>query len=339
MLRAALAVAAAAAVIVSAPFVQSGFTAVSTIFPRIGMAATALPIAVAVLVAAMRIRERRRLRFSALALSLTIGAVYSLTASLSFTEAFHFVEYGLLACLFYAALGPGDDGAIVVLPLMAGVATGILDEWFQWFIPIRAGEMRDIGLDAVASLCGLFFAISVRPPRDLTLRLERRSAIWVGRCAAGVVLLFGFFLVTVHVGYEVRDPVTGAFLSRYTAAQLTALAEDRSLRWRVTPPVTVRRLWREDQYLSEGLWRAQQRNQAWQSGDLATAWRENLILEKFFSPVLDVPTYASPALLRWPPEQRAEAASRRDESATSPAPAAYRADYPYPLYVIAAAGS
>jgi VanZ family protein len=335
MLRAALPVAAAAALIVSAPFVQSGFTAVSTTFPGVGMAATALPIAVAVIVAAVRIRARRWLRFSALASSLTIGAIYALTTSLSFAEGFHFVEYGLLAGLFYAALGPGAAGAIVLLPLMAGIATGILDEWFQWFIPIRAGEMRDIGLDAVASLCGLLFAISVQPPRELTLRLERRSATWVALSAAGLVVLFGFFLVTVHVGYEVRDPVTGAFLSRYTAAQLTALADDRSLRWRLTPPVTVRRLWREDQYLSEGLWRAQQRNQAWQSGDMATAWRENLILERFFSPVLDVPTYASSALLRWPPEQRAEAASHGDSGARSPA----RADYRYPLYVIAAAGS
>ena len=40
------------------------------------------------------------------------------------------------------------------------------------------------------------------------------------------------------------------------------------------------------------------------------AWRENLILERFFVPVLDLPTYASPNGNRWPPEQRADFANR-----------------------------
>jgi hypothetical protein len=86
---------------------------------------------------------------------------------------------------------------------------------------------------------------------------------------------------------------------------------------------------REDQYLSEGLWHVQRRNEAWQNEDLAVAWRENLILEKFFAPVLDAQTYASATPQRWPSEQRAEAASRpgvdRRPRACS--------DYRWPLYV------
>ena len=39
------------------------------------------------------------------------------------------------------------------------------------------------------------------------------------------------------------------------------------------------------------------------------AWHENLILERFFAPVLDMPTYASPNGNRWPPEQRANVAA------------------------------
>ena len=41
-------------------------------------------------------------------------------------------------------LTPSGDGSIIVLPILAGIATGILDEWFQWFVPVRAGEIRDI---------------------------------------------------------------------------------------------------------------------------------------------------------------------------------------------------
>ena len=81
-------------------------------------------------------------------------------------------------------------------------------------------------------------------------------------------------------------------------------------KWRRDPPLVVRRLSREDQYLAEGLSHVRQRNAAWNAGDIMTAWRENRILEAFYAPVLDTPTYASKLGNRWPGEQRADAASR-----------------------------
>ena len=58
------------------------------------------------------------------------------------------------------------------------------------------------------------------------------------------------------------------------------------------------------------------------------AWRENVILETFFAPVLDNPTYASRTGLRWPAEQRADAA-RRTARMVGP----YESDAePYPIY-------
>jgi hypothetical protein len=330
MVRLALAMAAAAAIIVAAPVVQQAFTAISRVFPSIGLAATALPIAAAVLVAAARVRHRRPLRLTALALSVGAGAVYAVADGLSATESFHFVEYGLLACLVYMAVLPaGDDGALLVLPLLAGMATGILDEWFQWFVPIRAGELRDILLDTAASVCGVLFAISLHPPARVTLRLSGESVSRVWWCTAATLVLLAAFVFTVHVGYEVRDPGIGTFVSRYTSAQLTALSRDRTDRWRAEPPVTVRRFGREDQYLSEGLWHVQQRNSAWEAGDLGRAWRENLILETYFAPVLDVGTYASLDSQRWPPEQRSDAASR---PGVNRRPSASH-DYRWPLFV------
>jgi hypothetical protein len=329
MVGVALAVAAAAAVILSAPFVQQGFTAAYTVFPAIGVMATAVPIGVAILVAAARIRHQRRLRFAALILSLAIGAAYVRINALTPTESFHFVEFGLLACLFYLALQPADDGAVLVLPLIAGIATGVLDEWFQWFIPIRAGEMRDIALDAVASACGVLFAVSLRPPPRLTLRIARGSMARVGGWAAAALALFALFAVAVHLGHEIRDSEVGTFVSRYTAAQLDALARERSVQWQARPPVAIQRVSREDQYLSEGLWHVQRRNVAWKNNDIAVAWRENLILEKFFAPVLDAQTYASATPQRWPAEQRAAAASR---PGVDRRPLASH-DYRWPLYV------
>jgi len=74
---------------------------------------------------------------------------------------------------------------------------------------------------------------------------------------------------------------------------------------------------------------AQARNTAWGAGDVFTAWRENRILERFFAPVLDTPSYVAPAGHRWPAAQRADAerrvAGRDAEGFASRA-------FPYPIY-------
>jgi hypothetical protein len=54
----------------------------------------------------------------------------------------------------------------------------------------------------------------------------------------------------------------------------------------------------------------QERNRAWGAGDVFTAWRENLILERYFAPALDAPSFAAPLPPRWPSEQRDETATR-----------------------------
>jgi hypothetical protein len=67
--------------------------------------------------------------------------------------------------------------------------------------------------------------------------------------------------------------------------------------------------------MTEGLWHVQRRNLAWTAGDAAAAWNENLILERYFAPVLDTPSYVSRALHRWPAAQRADAEARAAASA------------------------
>jgi hypothetical protein len=208
---------------------------------------------------------------------------------------------------------------------MAGTA----DEWFQWFIPIRAGEARDVFLNAVAASCGVLVALAALPPRRFTLRFEPASRVRVARWCAAAVALFVAFFGTVHVGHAVADPEIGSFLSRYSAAGLSSAATDRTARWRDRPPLAQPWISREDQYLSEGLWRVQRRNRAWEREDVRTAWRENLILEKYFAPVLDSPSYAGADGQRWPEEQRLDAAARLSMSVE----AAPGDDYPYPLYV------
>jgi hypothetical protein len=329
----AVAMVLAAAIILSAPYAQELFTAIGAAWPSqfrvIAIGATVVPAGIALLYGIARIRHRHLARYALLAVAVIIATSYVFINAPLVTEIFHFIEYGVLGYLFYRAWRSAYDVSLVVLPVVAGTIVGTLDEWLQWFIPLRAGEARDIVLNAVASVCGLLFALAVDPPERFALRLQPGSRMRVARwsTAAGAVFV-GFFL-TVHVGYDVSDPELGSFRSHYSSDALLRASKDRADRWRSAPPVVRPRLGREDQYLTEGLWHIARRNDAWAAGDVAAAWRENRILEKFYAPVLDSTTSENGATHRWPEAQRNDAGERGGNKA-----APYASDeYAYPLYV------
>lgn len=82
--------------------------------------------------------------------------------------------------------------------------------------------------------------------------------------------------------------------------------------------------------MSEGLWHVQWRNRRWDAGDIASALAENGILEEFYAPVLDTPSYVSRTGHRWPPGQRADAEQR---AVSSGVPGQYEsAAHQYPIY-------
>ncbi len=329
--------AASAAVVLSSPFIGELRAAIRAAFPNqfqaIVSAAVGAAVVVALIAAVVRVRDRWVWRFAVLAASIGGAALYARIVAtgnpeVDVVEHVHFVEYGVIAWLFYRAWRPLDNGLALVWPLLAGVLAGIADEFLQWFIPARVGEAHDIFLNGVAVTCGLCFAASVDPPARLVAPLERTAIRPIGYALSVVLLAFATFFQVVHLGHEVYEPDIGVFWSRYTAQGLVASAADRATSWRAQPPVVLHRLSREDQYLSEALWHVQARNLAWSAGDPFTAWRENRILEVFFAPALDTPSYASRVPPRWPPEQRAQTASR---VAGDPGIYISRAA-PYPIY-------
>ena len=83
--------------------------------------------------------------------------------------------------------------------------------------------------------------------------------------------------------------------------------------------------------MTEGVQHVQRRNTMWEVGDYDAAWRENLILERYYPPVLDTPSFVSPTGHRWPPEQQADAAERFRATAGTGA-AFVSAAYPYEIY-------
>ena len=288
-------------------------------FPRsftlIVLGAVAAIVVAAFVAAVARIRDRRAVRYLALVGALAIGVLYARALrtgnpEVDAVETFHFVEYGVVTLLFYLAWRPLEDGSAFVLPLAAGTLVGILDEWVQWFVPLRVGEMRDVGLDVIAVGCGLLFGVGLVPPETWSVSVRPREKWRIAVAVLAVTVAFGGFFESVHLGQEIQDQSRNTFLSTYSQDELQAADAERSQRWRADPPLVQRPLSREDHYLSEALWHVQRRNRAWTAEDWFTAWRENLILETHFAAAIDMPTYVSRAGLRWPPEQRVDAANR-----------------------------
>jgi VanZ family protein len=328
--------AVSALVILWAPFVGEIRSRIRAAFPGHFVLIVGSAIAVvggaAVLAGAARIRDRRMPRYLAIVAAFAIAAGYSFWSrtgrpDADVVERVHFVEFGVITYLFYRAARPLGDVSMLAIPMLAGLLVGTLEEWLQWFIPVRVGELRDIFLNGAAIVSGLLFSWAIDPPPSSPFTLRpaslRRVAVWT----SVVTLAIAAFFQCVHLGYEIADDRIGTFRSRYTTADLAALAVARAARWRGhPPPLDIPRLSREDQYLTEGIEHVMERNRLWAAGDLTGAWHENRILEKHFTPVIDTPSYHAKEGTRWPAAQRDHATAaalanpRRYVSRSNPAP-------------------
>jgi VanZ like protein len=330
--RLLLAIAVAAGVIFSAPFIRDIRVFIRTTFPghyvTVVAGGIAIIIGVAVLVALIRIRNRRAFRYGMIAAALVLGAAYARwnaqgDPAVDAVERFHFVEYGLIALLFYRAFRPAADLSTFALPIVAGIIVGTCEEWLQWFIPGRVGDMRDVFLNLAAIVCGLLFSVGADPADRLSWSMAPASRRRVAVVSAAAVIVFAAFVHSVHLGREIDDPDAGRFRSRYDGATLLALSSERSATWRTDPPVTVPvGFRREDQYFSEGVLHVTARNLRWRDGDYAGSWFENRILEKYYAPLLDTPSYIEKKGFRWPEAQRADA-EQRYRAAGAPAPSTF----------------
>jgi len=333
-----LAIVVATALVLSAPFIGFVRSWIRATFPgqfvRIVGGAIAVLAAAAIVAAILRIRQNRLLRYGAL-LAAVAGAIWfsiveaTGNADVDVVQRFHFVEYGIITFLFYRAWRALEDPAILLLPALAGLLVGTADEWLQWFIPNRVGEIADILLNGIAIGCGLLFSVGADPPARFTWSMRPGSILRVGRLAAATVVALALFVHIVHLGYNINDREVGVFKSRYSMTALPALAAAKRAEWQMhPPPLTLQRVSREDQYMTEGVTHVQRRNELLGADQAKGAWMENLILEKYYAPVLDTPSYVSRTGHRWSAEQRASV----DVRAAGSDPSYVSTANPYPIF-------
>jgi hypothetical protein len=142
------------------------------------------------------------------------------------------------------------------------------------------------------------------------------------------MLAIALFVHIVHLGYDIHDQEVGMFKSRYSMTDLPARAVAKRAEWQThPPPLVLQRVSREDQYMTEGVTHVQRRNELLAANDVKGAWMENLILEKYYAPVIDTPSYVSGTGHRWSAEQRASVAAR----AAGSDPAYVSTANPYPI--------
>jgi VanZ family protein len=335
-----VAIAASVALVLAAPGIGSARSALRAAFPgtfsRLIEGGLALAALAAIAVALARIRTHRARRYGLLAAALAVAWAYSAATgspdpAIRAVERVHFVEFGLIAWLFLRVWRDRADASAIVAPALAAFVVGVGDEAFQWFLPARVGELADVALNAVAIGCGLLVGSAITPPADPRGRWTGDSIRLVARLVAVTIVTLAAFTHLVHLGHRLEVPGVGAFDSRYTERRLALLDYLRGETWRHEGPPLVRppRFSREDQFMTEGLQHVQARNTAWDRGDAFTAWRENAILERHFTAVLDTPSYVSRTGHRWPAAQRADAERR---VAGRAADAFVSTAFPYPIY-------
>ena len=217
---------------------------------------------------------------------------------------------------------------MLVLPALAALIAGVAEEAYQWFLPARVGELRDVWLNGVAILCGVLASNALAPPaafagwtRDATRRTCRMLAVAVVALAA--------FVHVVHLGVDIRDGDV-SFASRYSAEDLTRIPTigahaGAPIRHWLGPPACRAKTSSSPKACST----CRPATRRGRPAMSCVRRAQNGILERHFAVVLDTPSYVARQGHRWLPAQRADAEAR--VQAAPRAPFTSEA-YPYPIF-------
>jgi len=217
-------------------------------------------------------------------------------------ERIHFIQYGFLVLLLFNVLRSRiDDLSIYVWTFLLATCVGVLDEWIQWWVPSRFGEIRDIYINLIAILVGLACIHFLWRPTGIKNHFPRSR--WRTLLVLLTLLLFEItaFIHCTHLGYLIHDSAIGSFHSRFSRTQLIHLSSTRDYP-REEQILKVRKkkfkkyththgslleMWqKEDFYKTEAQFHTGARNRLFDEGHYFESQQENAILEKYYRPLI-----------------------------------------------------
>lgn len=126
-----------------------------------------------VAVPAFRCRSQlNRSRFLGLAVFAAAAIALALSLRKDPEEAFHLIEYGVMSVLCSRELRRRSATGIAVTAAAITASIGICEELFQWVLPDRYFDFRDIGINALAACIaqGLRLCVVSRPENPAAAR-------------------------------------------------------------------------------------------------------------------------------------------------------------------------
>ena len=181
----------------------------------------------------------------------------------------------------------------------------------QWFVPVRTGDLFDVGLNSWAAVVGVLAGTALYPPQVSTgpggAAAGRRLLLTWSACT---LVLAAVVLHNAHLGYRIVDPEVGTFQSFFTAERLQELDRRRTVEWAARRPGPLRALEKEDYFRTEAGWHVRARNKFRAAGEAESAWREDRILRAYYSAFLEIRRPDGEYLHRIPEQEAAELDAR-----------------------------
>ena len=153
----------------------------------------------------------------------------------------HFLEYGAVAWLFYRAWLPIGDASVLILAFLSAMTVGTFEEWFEWYIPARVGELRDVLLNSVAIGCGLLVSVAIQPlpARDRHGRPgARRGPALAVVLAIATLALGGFTDMAACRPRDTRPEHRDVSIDLYRRRARRPPRTERATTWAAQPPMT-----------------------------------------------------------------------------------------------------
>jgi len=282
-------------------------------------------------------------------------------------EAVHFLEYGLLGLFLFRALRYHiDDKSVYLTAFLIGGLVGIFDEAFQWMMPRRIWDMRDIGLNALScGLCQIAIWKGIRPKLPAS-RAQPKSIRTLSYFVVTIIILLALSFsntparVKIYTEsfpflsflrkeepmaqdiYKHRDPEIGIFYSCLTYEELDRIdaekAEEYGLileEWsqkkyndflNMFPMYAIPflhemrvHIFRRNRKFSMSMKDEIQKNRI---ENLLIAYKENLILEKYFGRTLEKSPY------KWPQKRLKRIESEIDKTSFYKSPVSAATYFP-----------